>query len=99
MSDGTSKGWLGDVSYIRYDPKIRDTFKDYSVPGYQDSEFEVNYGSVSKPQNVIVYFDHKKVSSCVSDIYFMVPKSLTKGELYFGNNKIDQCKFDQNNSY
>jgi hypothetical protein len=94
VSDGTAEIWLADVDYIRYDPKIKDTFKDYTIPGYQDLEVKVDYGSRKKPQPIVAYFEHIEIISYTIDIYFIVPKSLKNGEFYCGDRKIIQCSFD-----
>lgn len=83
----------GGISQMRYDPTIKDTFKDYSITGYKDIEFEINYGSLKKPKNAVVYFEPIKVIEYVFDVYFLVPQSITTGEFYFGNKDLKQCHF------
>lgn len=95
LANGMKEKYVADVNYIRYDPYIKDTFKDYFMNGYQDVEFAVDYGSPKKPNKIVVYFESVEVISYFFDIYFLVPASLNMGEFYFGNREIKQCNFNQ----
>jgi len=85
--------WVTPVNYIRYNPQIRDTFKDYIIPGYEDIEIEVNYGSSRKPHKVVVYYEPVEVISYIFDVYFAVPQSLYSGVFYYGSEGIKECNF------
>jgi hypothetical protein len=85
--------WVTPVNYIRYNPQIRDTFRDYMIPGYEDIEIEVNYGSSGKPHKVVVYFKPIEVISYIFDVYFAVPQSLNSGIFYYGSEVIKECGF------
>lgn len=85
--------WVTPVNYIRYDPQITDTFKDYIIPGYEDIEIEVNYGSSGKPHMVVVYYEPVAVISYIFDVYFAVPQSLDSGVFYYGREGIKECNF------
>lgn len=82
---------LGDESkffYLSYKPDIKDTFEDYSRDGYKNLQANINFGTKTKPDLQTIYYEHKKLRSNLVDFYFSVPKELTKGSIFYGNQKL-----------
>ena len=71
--------------WYSYNPSIRDSFLDYKIEGYDDVDNCLNFGTKRKPRNKSIYFNHKKLKSNTVDVYFIVPKNLKKGTIYYGN--------------
>ncbi len=73
-----------------YNPDIKDTFKDYKMDGYQDIEQRINFGTKRKPFSIAVYFKPIKLRSRLVDVYFIVPKELRNGKVYYKGNKLKE---------
>lgn len=75
----------GAKTYVyRYKPAIKDTYHDYTIEGYKDIDNCLNFGTKRKPRNKSIYFNHKNLKSNTVDVYFIVPKELTNGKIYYG---------------
>ncbi|MEM0517295.1 MULTISPECIES: hypothetical protein [Aequorivita] len=78
--------------FAKYDPSIKNTFKDFSIEGYLDCPLDLNFGTNKKPIIHTIYFRPNTVDKNVLDVFFVVPNGLTNGKLYFGDTLISEIK-------
>jgi len=76
-----------------YERNIDDSFEKFSFEGYTVCEVPMDYLSWGKRKNLIIYFKPKKFKSKKLNFFFPFPKSIKKGTLYYGKEKIAEVAF------
>ena len=55
--------------WLKYRPKVKNTFNDYKIEGYQDVQPSINFGTKIKPNVASPYLNHKDLRSCKIDLH------------------------------
>jgi len=81
----------GIEDFVCYKPEVEDTFKDYSMEGYEDISPEINFGTKKKPKVVSPYLNPEDLRACKIDMYFTLPKDLKEFRIYYGSTIIAEA--------
>jgi hypothetical protein len=80
----------GDAEYT---PELEDTFNDYSIKDFKDTNYPVNLGTRKKPDVHIIYFEPREINSRLLHVFVAIPTELKVAQLYYSNTKIGEVNF------
>lgn len=79
------------AEYADYDPRVPDSFQDYKIEGYEDIWPSLNFAKKrGEPIVLKTYLGNKNLRNCKLDVYFSLPQSLFRGNIYYGDTLITQ---------
>ncbi len=80
---------------LKYKPKVRDTFPDYSILEFNDINTTLKLRSKINPVLVDIYFEPTNQKRIKANFFFILPTSFSKDEvyLYYRNKKVQTIKF------
>jgi len=82
--------WAG----YKYDPSIKDSFEDYAYMDYENITYPLNWHYLGYKTVFQYYFQIKCFKKRKADIIFVVPENAISGSLYYGNQKIEDLRFE-----
>ena len=77
----------------KYDPNIPNTFLDYPYKKYKDVPLSLNFGTKRRPNIHTLYFKPNKIKDHPLDLYFIIPKDIKEGRIYYGDTFIKDINF------
>jgi hypothetical protein len=89
--DETGKKYPKNNEYI-FDENIKDTFLDYKIDAYRDTETILNFGTPEEPDFQSIYFNNKELKRSNIDVYFLMSKRIKDVKLYYGKTLIKEFK-------
>jgi len=82
-----------NLAGFEYEPEIEDSFEEFDFEGYTQFAVPIDYDGWGRRKNLIVYFKPQEFKSKKLNFFFPYPKSIKKGSLYYGNEKIAEVTF------
>ncbi|MGJ8667067.1 MAG: hypothetical protein ACSHW7_11915 [Patiriisocius sp.] len=76
-----------------YDPSVPNTLLDYPYKKYQDVMLTLNFGTKRRPNIHTLYFKPNDINDNPLDFYFVLPKDIKEGRVYYGDTFIQDINF------
>ncbi|TDS13575.1 hypothetical protein DFQ03_2869 [Maribacter caenipelagi] len=76
-----------------YDPKIIDTFENYTYKDYENVTHSYKWGRSKNAKKIKYYYEIRGFKKRKANLIFLVPRGIKKASLYYGCQKVKDITF------